>query len=287
VANSELKKLDKATFQLTITIPWADVAKTYDQVITDAVKEAELPGFRKGAAPRDRVEPTLDKKKTYEETVQRSIPTAYVEAVRQHGLRPILNPRVELKSVKEGEDWVFIAMSCEAPEVKLGDYRAEVKKALATDSLWVPGKGDPTKKEEPDKDQKLNKIIDHLLSVIAIEPSDMLVEEESNHALARLVDQTQQLGITVEQYLASTNKTPEALRAEYAVSSKRNLQTEFLLNEISKDLKIQVADKEIDEVVNTAPDQKSRESLNTPSQRAVISAIMARRHALDTLLTFA
>jgi FKBP-type peptidyl-prolyl cis-trans isomerase (trigger factor) len=284
---SQLKRLPKGAFELAITVPQDIVKNTYEEVVNDAVKNAEIPGFRKGTAPRDRVEPGLDKKNIYEEIVKRLIPKFYVDAISEHKLRPILNPRVQLISAEENKDWTFTATSCEAPEVTLGDYKSEVKKTLASDNLWVPGKGDPTKKEGVDKDEKLNKIIDHLLNTIPIEPSDLLVEEETNHSLARLVDQTQSLGITVEQYLASTGKTAETLRAEYATAAKRNLQVEFLLNAIVKDLNVQTSQKEIDDLIASAPDEKSRENLNTPSQRASIAAIFARRRALDSLLSLA
>lgn len=285
---SALKRLSHGTFELTVTIPKEDIKKAYEAVVVEMVKNAELTGFRKGAAPRERVEPTLDKKKIYDELVRHVVPNSYVEAVEKQGLKPVLNPRVQLTAAKDGEDWVFTAVSCEAPEVSLGDYKAEAKKAVAVDKLWVPGKGAPAdQKEEASREQKLNKIVDHLLGVIAIEPSELLVEEEVNHSLSRLVDQTQQLGITVEQYLASSGKTAEKLREEYSQAAKRSLQLEFLLNAVAQDLKIQVTDKEIDELVASAPDETSRQTLNRPGQRAMLQAIFARRRALDTLLGFA
>lgn len=278
-----LKRLPKNAFELEISVPKPEIDKVYEEIIVESVKNTELPGFRKGSAPRDRVESSLDKAKIYEEVLQRIVPRFYLQAVKEHSLKPILNPRVQLKSAKEGEDWSFTATSCEAPDVKIEGYKEEVKKAVATDSLWVPGKGDPTKKEEPNKDQKLNLIIDHLLATFPIDPADMLIEEEANHSLARLIDQTQQLGITVEQYLASTGKTPEALKADYAVSAKRSLQVEFLLDAIGKDLNIEIPDKEVDEVIAASADQESKKSLDTPAQRSSIKAILGRRRVLDSL----
>lgn len=284
--NSELKKQGKGAFELKITVSKDEVASVKELVVSEMVKQAELPGFRKGSAPRDRVEPTLNQKEVYDEVVRQVIPRSYVESLKKHALKPILNPQIELTKVKNGEDWEFTATSSEVPEVVLGDYRLEVKKVLAADSLWVPGKGDPNKKEAPDKDKQLNKVIDHLLTVISIDPADILIEEEVNHALSRLVDQTQSLGITVEQYLASSGKTAESLKSEYRDSSRKNLQLEFLLNAIARDLKIEITEKEIDDVVAAAGDEGGRQTLDNPTQRSMIRAILSRRQALDTIMKF-
>jgi FKBP-type peptidyl-prolyl cis-trans isomerase (trigger factor) len=286
MAKSELKRQPKGAFELEITVPKEAVGKEYNAVVEAVVSETELPGFRKGKAPREKVEATLDKSKILEKVLQRLVPQAYVEAINEHRLKPILNPRVHMKSVKEGEDWVFSATASEAPEVKLGNYRDEVKKSAAGESLWVPGKDDPNKKSEPDKDQKLNKILDHLIQVTAIEPSDLLIEEEANHALARLVDQTNTLGVTVEQYLSSTGKTPEGLRAEYAQSAKRNLQVEFLLNALAEAENLSVNQQEIDQMIQAIPNEADRQNVGN-EQRGVIKAILIRRKALDRLLALA
>ena len=47
-----LTRLPKSTVELTITIPWADIKSEYDRAIIDLGKELELPGFRKGKAPK-------------------------------------------------------------------------------------------------------------------------------------------------------------------------------------------------------------------------------------------
>ncbi|KKT74554.1 MAG: Trigger factor [Microgenomates group bacterium GW2011_GWA2_44_7] len=285
--NSAVNKLDKGSFKLTINISKDEIATTREQVISEMVKEAQIPGFRKGSAPRDRVESTLDPKTVYEEILKRIVPRAYIESLKKHSLKPILNPKVELVKAIEGEDWEVSATSCEAPIVELGDYKAEIKKTLATDTLWTPDKGDPTKKVATDKDKQLNSIIDHLLAIITIEPAEMLVDEEVNHALSRLIDQTQSLGITVEQYLASTGKTAETLKEEYRESSRKNLKLEFLLNAIAKDLKIEISDKEIDAVIQAAGDENARHTLDNQTQRSMIRAILSRRQALDSIMKFA
>jgi len=50
-----LARLSDGSIDITITIPWEDVAKTYEEVVVDYVNNAEIYGFRKGKAPRELV----------------------------------------------------------------------------------------------------------------------------------------------------------------------------------------------------------------------------------------
>src|SRR5262245_13941939 len=126
-----LSRTNDGTIELTLTIPWEEIQKTYEIVVDDMVKDAELPGFRKGKAPRAKVERTLDKTKVYEGAIKRIVPQAYTQAVTEHKLTPMLMPQIELKEAQEGKDWQVMAKTCEAPEVKLGDYKKAVTELKA------------------------------------------------------------------------------------------------------------------------------------------------------------
>src|SRR5258706_15102316 len=117
---STIQRLPDGTIELTITIPWVDVTKTYEHVIEHMVEEAELPGFRKGKAPRELVEKSIEKTKVYEEALKTLIPKNYNDAITQQKIKPIVNPKIELKDASEGKDWVFRALTCEKPTVALG-----------------------------------------------------------------------------------------------------------------------------------------------------------------------
>jgi len=60
---STFKKLEDGTIDITAVIPWALVKKTIDEVIEEHVKDAAMPGFRKGKAPRKLAEEKVDKEK--------------------------------------------------------------------------------------------------------------------------------------------------------------------------------------------------------------------------------
>lgn len=275
-----VNRLANGTIELTITIPWLDVKTTYDQVVEEFVKEAELPGFRKGKAPRKLVEEKLDKTKVYEEVLKQIVPKTYTNAVKQENLTPIISPRVEIIAAKEDEDFQFRAQICEKPEVKLGNYKeaiGKLKKEKQT-KIWVPGKTD---KEEKPAELTLDEILKALLKTNQVQVPTLLVEDEVNRMLSRLIDQTQKLGLTVEQYLVSQGKTTETLRTEYIEQANRNLALEFILEAIADNEKIQVSDEETERVIKAAKDIKEQEALR--AQKYYLATILRRQKTLDKL----
>ena len=57
------------TVQLTISIDKGSVKKSYDEEMTKAVKEAKIPGFRKGKAPKKLVEEKINKEEVYQKLI--------------------------------------------------------------------------------------------------------------------------------------------------------------------------------------------------------------------------
>lgn len=268
---STLNKLSDGTLELTITIPWTDVAKTYEDVVVEMVKKAELPGFRAGKAPRDLVEKSLDKTKVYEEALKILIPKAYNDAVREQKVKPIVNPKIELKDATENKDWIFKAYTCERPTVTLKDYKKAVGD-LKT-KILKPG-------EEPKK-PTLDELLMALYNNVTISLPALLIEHEVNRLLSELIDQTKKLGLTVEQYLASTQRTSETVKKEYEEQAKRTLTLEFALEEIADKEGIIVSDDDIDAVIKTGKTDEEKEALK--NQRYYLASVLRRQKTLDFL----
>lgn len=279
-----VNRLANGTIELTITIPWSEIQITYDQVVEDFVKEAELPGFRKGKAPRDLVEKQLDKTKVYEEVLKRIVPKAYADAIKQENLTPIISPRIEVIAAKEDADWQFRAQTCEKPEVKLGNYQETISKLKKEKStkIWVPGE---KKEEGKPPGPTIDEILNVLLETNQVQVPTVLVEDEANRMLSRLIDQTQKLGLTVEQYLVAQNKTTESLRAEYSQRAKTNLALEFILEAIADQEKIEVNDEEIEKVIKAAKDHKEQEALR--AQKYYLATILRKQKTLDHVKSLA
>lgn len=258
-----LKNLPKSTAELEINIPWSEVKVSYEKTFTDLVKEIEIPGFRKGKAPRKLIEEKINRSHVYERVVKDLIPQVYTKAIQEHKLTPISAPKIEVLKAKEGEDWVIKATIALKPLINLKNYKQKLTTLKGVKAkIWTPGK--PEEKKE-DKKTSLEEILKALLEEVEVELSDLLISEEANRLLANLVDQTQKLGLTVEQYLMAKGKTTEQIRAEYAKQAADNLKIEFILAEIADKENITVSKEDIDGLISKVKDTQEQERLKKDS----------------------
>jgi FKBP-type peptidyl-prolyl cis-trans isomerase (trigger factor) len=279
---SKIDRLADNTIELTITIPWAEVTKTYEHVVEEMVQNAEVAGFRKGKAPRKVVEEKLDKTKVYEEAIKHLIPEAYGKAVEEHKIRPIIQPKIELKEATEGKDWVLRALTCERPKLTLGDYKKAVTEAKSAKAkkIWTPGE---EQKPEDNKPQKpsLDELLKAVYETVKIDIPALLSEHEVNRLLSELIDQTKKLGMSVEQYLNSTGRTADTIRQEYEEQARRTLTLEFALEEIADKEGVLISDDDIDAVLKTAKSDEEKKALQ--AQKYYVASVLRRQKTIDFL----
>ncbi|HYM65591.1 MAG TPA: trigger factor [Candidatus Sulfotelmatobacter sp.] len=270
---SAILKHEDGTIELTVTIPWSLVKKEKDHVIEEHVKVAELPGFRKGMAPKDLVEKSLDTDHIREDILRKLLPDTYVEAIKEHKLNPILNPKLHVEKLEEEKDWTYIALTAEAPNVELGKYKDEVKKITAKSKIVVPGKeSTPVSFEE---------ISNSLIENSSVKIPKIIIDQEVDRLLSQTLDEVKKLGLTLDQYLASTNRNSETLRQEYAKKAERDVKLEFVLQKIANEEGIKVEEKEIDEAISQAKDETERQNLS--GNRYLLSSIIRQQKTLDFL----
>ncbi len=282
--NTAMQRLSDGTIELTITIPWQDVQKSYDHVVAEIVQKTELSGFRKGKAPKKLVEEKLDRGETYEEVLKHVIPEVYSKAVTEQKLHPIVTPKIELKEATEKKDWVIRALTAEKPEIALGEYKKALShlKASKAKKIWVPGQ-EPAKGEEKEEETKptLEELLTTLFQSVKVSIATILIDHEVNRLLSELIDQTKKLGLTVEQYLSSTGKTAESIRHDYEEQAKRTLTLEFALEKIADTEGIIISDDDIDTVIKTAKTDEEKQALE--QQRYYIASVLRRQKTLDFL----
>lgn len=122
----ELKKLEHSVVEVTLTLTNDEVSTIKKEVLAKIATEAEIPGFRKGHAPVDKVEAAFaDKVKA--EIVDRVLAANLNNIVTEEKLNLITLPyNVD---VKTGEEFVITFFADVYPEVTLGNYKGvEVEK---------------------------------------------------------------------------------------------------------------------------------------------------------------
>ncbi|HUQ85383.1 MAG TPA: trigger factor [Candidatus Limnocylindrales bacterium] len=271
---SQIERLKDGTIKLTITIPKEKVSKAREDAIVHIAKQANLPGFRKGKAPEKLVEEKLDKAEIQEDVLKNLLPAAYQEAVLQHQLRPIMSPKIHIEKLEEDMDWTLDAITCEAPVVEAGDYKTSVKNVTAKSKIIIPGK--------EEKKPTFEEIAKALLEKAEVAIPDVLLEQETDRLLSQLLADIKKLGLNLEQYLASTKRTPDDLRAEYANRARDDMKLEFILQKIAENEKITVEDREIEEAIQKAKSDEERKHLE--GNRYMLAAILRQQKTLDFLM---
>lgn len=278
-----VERKDDGTILLTLTIPWDRVSKTYHHVVDELVATSEIDGFRKGKAPKEMVEQKLDKSKVYEDVLRHLLPEIYNEAVKEQGLKPFVQPKIELKEATENKDWVIIVHTAEKPTVTLSDYKKAIaeKSSEKQNKIWVPGKDADQKPKPEDQKLTIDETVEILLANVTTSLPSLLIEAEVNRMLSDLVNRTKQLGLSVEQYLSSTGQTAESIRAQYTRDSTRLLTLELALEEVADAQGILVSDDDIETVLKTAKTGEERESLE--GQKYYLASVLRRQKTLDFL----
>lgn len=120
-----IKKLEKSKVEITITVPYEDYEKGEKKALEQLSKEIKVDGFRAGHMPEEVVRKNVDEKTIQAVTLENVIPTSYMEAVKEHDVHVIAQPKVDIKSPvkKQGDDFVYTAVVPVMPEVKMGDYK--------------------------------------------------------------------------------------------------------------------------------------------------------------------
>lgn len=121
---------------LKITAPAAEVNAGYKKAVQKIADQANIPGFRKGKAPRAIIEMHYGKEAVKQEAFEIVANKAYSEALDQEKLIPVSDPKVEESTFEEGKDMELAIKVTLKPEPELGEYKGlhvEKKEVEVTD----------------------------------------------------------------------------------------------------------------------------------------------------------
>ena len=126
----QVEKLEKNMAKLTIEASAEDFEKAIQKVYLKARGKINIPGFRKGKAPRKLIEKMYGTGVFYEDAANDLIPTAYAEALKECDLEIVSRPEINVTQIEAGKPFIFTAEVAVKPEVTLGEYKGvEVEKS--------------------------------------------------------------------------------------------------------------------------------------------------------------
>lgn len=230
------------TFTLNFTLEQTTLQSEKIHVLESFQEDFETKGFRKGKAPLNVVEANVSPTALIEEVLSHTLSHLYQHKLEEHKLKPITDPQINIKNppLTWDKSWEVEVTACELPDIKLDPkYKSAVAKINKTDSK--------------DND-KMDQTIKVLLDSSKVDLPKMLVDADLQKQLSNLVDQVQQSGITVEQYLKSKNETIKDYTAKVEKQIRQEWQLNLCISNIAVAEKIEVSKAEVDEIIKKQPD---------------------------------
>ena len=270
---TEVKKIDATTRELNVEASGDVVKNKFEDVFTRVGKEAKVPGFRPGHAPRDMLEKHYGAQ-VHDEVLKELVPDIYNEAINKEGLDVIELP--EITEVKlDGMTLSFKAKVEISPEIKLNDYKGikveykkisispdEVKRSLdaikesrkieAIDDGFAKSCGYPNvqelesaierqlflQKENNERAKIENEIVDTLAKGVEFKVPQSLIERQ----LQDLVRQTKVDLAMKGMPRDKIDAEEEAITKDLRPQAEKQVRIYLLLTEVAKKEKIAIDD---------------------------------------------
>jgi len=117
------EKLSGNKAKLTFTIPAEQFDEAMQQAFLKLRKRINVPGFRKGKAPRKMIETLYGESIFYDDAFEIIFPDAYRAAIDEYDLKPVDQPQIDLDEIGAGQDLKFHLEVFVRPDVTLGEYK--------------------------------------------------------------------------------------------------------------------------------------------------------------------
>ncbi len=108
---------------LTIEVEQEKLENATDGAAKRIAGRVNIPGFRKGKAPRKIVENFVGKEAILQEAFEAVAQKAFDEALKEQDMEPVTRPEIDIVTLEEGRNVVFTAKFTQRPEVTLGEYK--------------------------------------------------------------------------------------------------------------------------------------------------------------------
>ncbi|MQA23967.1 MAG: trigger factor [Micromonosporaceae bacterium] len=132
---STVETLSPTRVRLSVEVPFADLDEHLRQAYRTIGEQVRVPGFRPGKVPQRLIDQRIGRPAVLEEAAREAIPQHYLAAVREHEVKVLGPPSVEITKLDEADEFAFTAEVDIRPEITLPDLTGL---SATVDELSVP-----------------------------------------------------------------------------------------------------------------------------------------------------
>jgi len=123
----EIKNLENSQKELIISLDFEEFKKFVEEATEELIKEVELPGFRKGKAPKELAIKNIKEFDIYEKAANLAAKKNYLDYISSNNLEPLTSPDIEVLKLAPNNEFSFKATFYVIPEIDLDDYQEKIK----------------------------------------------------------------------------------------------------------------------------------------------------------------
>ena len=217
---ASFEKTGVNTGTLSFSIDQETIKNGLDKAFNKVKGNISVPGFRKGKISRQMFNRMYGEEALFEEALNAVLPTAYDAAVKEAGIEPVAQPKIDVTKMEKGSDWELTAEVTVKPEEELGDYKnlevsVEATKDVADEEVealcdFVKNQGESQYDEEIAKEIEAKAVQD--------KKSSPFEDDGDGEQLDVLFDKA--VDIVLETGTASTSFLQRKLSVGYARGAK-------------------------------------------------------------------
>ncbi|MEV4756003.1 trigger factor [Micromonospora sp. NPDC049559] len=154
---STVETLSPTRVRLAIEVPFAELEPSLKKAYREIGQQVTVPGFRKGKVPAMVIDQRVGRGTVLNEAVQEAIPENILAAVREHEVKTLGRPEVEITEFSDGAPLKFTAEVDVRPEITLPDFSTV---EVTVDELQV---------DESEIDQQVNSLRERFATLKTVE----------------------------------------------------------------------------------------------------------------------
>jgi trigger factor len=133
---STVENLSPTRVKLAVEVPFDELKTSLDEAYKAISSQVRVPGFRPGKVPARIIDQRVGRAAVLEEAINKALPKAYSDAVRESGVRALGQPDIEVTTLEDNDHLSFTAEVDVRPEISIPAYdglAVTVDDAVVTD----------------------------------------------------------------------------------------------------------------------------------------------------------